>query len=358
MTFKRILSVFLAAVLVLSLSACGTEKPTLDIKNPTVSKTPSTAPESTPSNQPPAEELAVNPLTGEKTMKLDAVGQRPVAVVINNAARSVQSGIPKADVLFEVEVEGGVSRLVALFSDPTVVGNIGTIRSMRVPFADIARGFNAVLFYHGIDEDHCLPHLKGLGLTSISIDAQTYGFREQNGLAYEHRLTTSGALIDKNIADRKIDMTGTTDPWLSFSDNAEKTPAGETVAKTVNLSATYSTKNIFTYDETAKKYTRTTAKGKEDTDYYTGEKEQFTNLFILNTSYSSCAGEQYYHRFADLSSGKGYYVSGGGMVEINWSKGKASDNFTFTTKDGEPLKVNQGNSYVCIKQTGCSVTFE
>lgn len=363
MLFKRILSVFLAAVLVLSLSACAEGKPTLDIKNPSVSAPSSKAPESTPSDkeEKPAEKLAVNPLTGEETLKLDAVGQRPVAVIINNAARSVQSGIPKADVLFEVEVEGGVTRLLALFSDPTVVGNIGTIRSMRVPFADIARGMNAVLFFHGMDENHCRPHLSGLGLKYIEVQSGTSGFREQNGLAYEHRLTTSGAYIDQSLEKYKVDMSGTEENWLNFAETADKTPAGENSAKKVILNATYSTKNIFVYDEAAKKYTRTTAKGTEDTDYYTGEKEQFTNLFILNTTYTSCArtkGEAYYHRFANLSSGSGYYVSAGGVTEIKWSKGNASDNFKFTTAEGEDLTVNRGNSYVCIKQTGCAVTFE
>ena len=48
-----------------------------------------------------------------------AVGKRPVAVMVNNisTAQPVQTRLNDADVVFECLVEGGISRLMAVFSD-------------------------------------------------------------------------------------------------------------------------------------------------------------------------------------------------------------------------------------------------
>lgn len=351
MFFKRILSVFAALAIIFTLCACGTTPPTSDELDeiPVVSSEPEPEPEP---------ELAINNLTGEKNLPLDATGKKPVAVMVNNAgvAQRVQSGLDKADVVFETEVEGGITRLIALFSDPSNLSAVGTIRSLRVPFADIACGMDAILFYHGIDPTYCASHLKTLPMNSFVVDAKTYGYRDRsNGLAYEHTLYTTGEKIDKVISDKKFNYASSRGPWLTFNSSEEPIiPAGVATNITAKFSTASTTK--FLYNTELKKYARANKNGTAYTDLSSGNQELFTNIFILKTTISYYPDGK--HRKVDLSSGTGYYATVGGFEEINWKKGSSTDNFSFTKADGSPLTVNQGNSYVCIMGGTGSVSFE
>ena len=54
----------------------------------------------------------LNPLTGLMTLSDEAVGKRPVAIVINNIKDSLpQYGIAGADIIFEMVAEAGITRL-------------------------------------------------------------------------------------------------------------------------------------------------------------------------------------------------------------------------------------------------------
>lgn len=345
MQFKRLAAAIMALILTLSLSACGnSDQPTID---PSSSENNSStiSSEETPAPEAPK---YLNTLTGELSLSEEsATGKKPIAITINNVrtAQKVQTGLDLADVVFETEVEGGITRLLALFADPTNVPKLGTVRSLRVPFAEIACGMDAILFYHGIDYDYCAPHLKKLDMPSFQIGASSNSFREKNGLAYEHTLYTTGKMLDKVISDKKLNDKGSGKAWLNFSDTADKKAPAETSAKTIDVPFSSSYVTQFLYDQESGKYARA-RKGVAYTDASSGKKELFTNIFILETNISYYPDNK--HRKVDLSSGNGFYASAGGVVPIKWEKGGSENSFKFTLSDGSKLTVNQGNSYVCI----------
>ncbi len=337
-SFKKLLALIMACVLVLSLTACGGSD------NPTVDDSSDYSDNGIDSSKP---EKYLNTLTGEYTLDAAAAGKKPVAIMINNVsvAQAVQAGISSADIVFETEVEGGITRLLAFFADVSKVGKIGTIRSLRVPFAEIACGMNALLFYHGMDEDYCRPVVRNCNLTYTEISNTKYCNREQNGLAYEHRLYTSGEKVAELIKDKKFDTKGSENTWVNFNEEETKTAAGALAANKVTVKFSTTSTTQFIYDAESQKYIRA-KKDNPFIDYGTNSKELFTNLFVLKTNISNYPDN--YHQKVDLSSGTGYYVSAGGAVEIKWTKGAAEDKFKFTTLSGEALTVNQGNNYVCI----------
>ncbi len=357
MQLKRLLSLLLSIVLLFSLAACG--------GNETASKAPgsdkpSSSAESEADKAPATSDevkYVTNPLTGENTLNSRAEGRRPTAITVNNiyVAQSVQSGLDKADVVFETEVEGGITRLLALFSDPTDVGKIGTVRSMRVVFAEIASGMNAMLFYHGIDYKYCYPMLSTLSTPHYELHDGVYAAREKNGLAVEHTLYSNGASLVKAASDRKFNTKGAK-TWLNFADTAEKTAPSSDKAEKVKVKFNGTSITNFYYDAQAKKYTRANRNGTNFKTYHTGQEEKFSNIFVLKTTIRDYPDGK--HREVVLSSGSGWYISAGGCTEINWKKGAASNNFVFTKTDGSDLTVNQGNSYVCIINNSGSLTCE
>ncbi len=353
MQLKRILSLIVALCLFTTLCACENQgNPTIDAGSSSQTA-PSDKSDSTDTN----DEFIINPLTGEKNLSPDKKDIKPIAVSINNIAiaQPVQAGLNKADVLFETEVEGGITRMMAFYSDPSDVPAIGTIRSLRIYFADIAAGMNSVLVYHGIDPTYCLPHLSEINLTAVAISEGNYGFREKNGLAQEHTLYTSGEKLEKLLSSNKYDTKKKHDPWLNFASTEEKTtPAEGSANKTVTVKYNSTTTVQFIYNAETKRYSRA-KKGTPYKDLKTGEEETFGNVFVLETNITNFPDG--YHRNVDLSSGSGYYISAGGYERINWKKGGPSDNFSFTKADGSTLTVNQGNSYVCIMNKTGQVTF-
>ncbi len=353
MQLKRILSLILAVCLFATLCACEKpDNPTIDVGSSSQS-TPSTELE----QADPYADCVINPLTGEKKLNPDKANTKPVAITINNiaVAQPVQAGLNKADVVFETEVEGGITRMLAVFSDPSDVPAIGTIRSLRVVFADIAAGMDALLLYHGIDYTYCLPYLSQIKLTSFTVDEANYGFREKNGLAQEHTLYTSGEKIEKLISAKKYNMEKSSDTWLNFASTEDKvTPSEGKAGGTVNVKYNSTTTVQFIYNAETKRYSRA-KKGTPYKDLTTGEEETFGNVFVLETTISNYPDN--YHRKVDLSSGSGYYISAGGYEKITWKKGSSSQNFSFTKADGTTLTVNQGNSYVCIMNKTGQVTF-
>src|SRR5215207_11116288 len=86
--------------------------------SPTVLETPAPAP-------PPA--VVFSPLTG---LPLPALGQVLVVKVDNTRSARPQAGVYSADVVYVEEVEGGVTRLAAVFSS-TFPPSVGPIRSAR-----------------------------------------------------------------------------------------------------------------------------------------------------------------------------------------------------------------------------------
>lgn len=333
--FKRITAAVLCLVLALGLSACSKSKP----KDTSSAAKPS-------DNKVEKQTSYINNLTGiyEFTDQAKAK-QRPVAIMINNVsvAQPVQTGVNKADIVYETEVEGGITRLLAVFKDISKVGQIGSVRSCRYVYIDLALGHNAVYCHHGQDPTYAAPHLKDVDRIVIDT-ANVYGKRISNGLALEHTLYGFGDKIWAGV-EKNYKTTSDATPWVSFAKADEKVTlsGGDANAVTVPFSNRQTSK--FVYDSEKKTYTRY-SNGTLRADYVNGETTEVKNVFVLLTSITDYPDG--YHRKVDLTSGTGYYVSNGQYTAINWKKGNSTDKFVFTNTDGSELKVNPGKSWVNI----------
>lgn len=114
----------------------------------TSSSTTTTAPSTTTTTVP----TSVAPLTGLPLPETHEAFSRPaLAVKIDNsnAGARPQLGLANADVVFEVRVEGGVTRFIAVFHSGDA-NPIGPIRSFRTSDVDIVSGLSVPLFaWHG-----------------------------------------------------------------------------------------------------------------------------------------------------------------------------------------------------------------
>lgn len=298
------------------------------------------------SEEVPSVSFSINPLTGVKDLDPEFENKRPVAIMINNLkqAQAVQCGIDQADIVYETEVEQGITRLMAVYKDVSKVDRIGTIRSARYAYIDLAMGHNAIYCHHGQDPNYAKPHLKHTD--PYTIDSNNVGKRISNGLNSEHTLYTFGNNLWNALNKRgNSELKGTVSMWQDFSSEDEKIVLEGGSAKNVSVPFSGASKAAFTYDSYKEEYIRI-ANGVTLKDYVGGNVTTVKNVFILLTSISDYSDGE--HRNINLTSGKGYYVTNGTYKEINWSKGNSSSPLKFTNTDGTLLKVNAGSSWVCI----------
>ena len=154
------------AMSVLVLSGCSKKKETKTEEKP-VQQKEIKKPESTPEvTKEPEEKIPENQnlLTGLADLTDEAIGKRPVAVMVNNIPAAMpQYGVEKADIIFEIPVEGDQTRFMALYADYTTVPKICAIRSCRYYFPALSQGFDAFYVNWGID-DSIADYLEALNL--------------------------------------------------------------------------------------------------------------------------------------------------------------------------------------------------
>ena len=353
---KRYLTLLLCAVILLGcLSGCGKAAPTTSSSSSTSAESTPTEPaESTEPEAPETTLSGVNPLTG---LPMDKAyeNSRPVAVMLNDLkAAQPQLGVSRADIIYEVPAEGGITRMLAIFQTLEGVGNLGSIRSTRPYYLELALGHDALLVHAG-GSPEAYADIPVWGVDNMDgvnggSDAKIF-WRDperRKHAGYEHSMLTSGEKILGYLAKgvfRSEHERGYTYPQM-FTDDG--TPAAGTAAEKITVKYSYYKTAAFTYDSATGKYL-VGQYGKAYVDGNTGEQVGVTNVLILETSIGVISGDTAGRLSVKLTgSGDGTYCCGGKSVPIRWSKTGRDSPFVYTLTDGSRLVLGRGTSYVCI----------
>lgn len=318
-------------------------------------------PEETPTDVSSVPEIKyeINPLTGELNVLPENAGKRPVAIMVNNIshAQTVQAGLADADIIFESLAEGGITRLMAVFYDVSKAGQIGTVRSARYTYAQLALSLDAIYVHCGMDDVYTRPYCNSAGVSFFDLGARGYSFRESNGLAYEHTLYTTGEKLTIGFektefrTEIKESHKGT---YFSFNDPENDTKyENKCTALETPMSGSY--RSRFVFNTETNKYIRY-INGTPQKDVKTGKETAVDNVLVLQDSYSHF--DDNYHLRASLTSGEGMYFSPEGYCKIKWSKGAAENKFTLTDENGNPFSLNAGKTWVSIAPVGRDIIIE
>ena len=349
--FTRILSLALCFILVMGIfSACSNEDAL------TESSTEPSTTEPLTQAQPKTD---YNRLTGIDNLSKDAKGKRPVAIMINNIKASLpQYGIYDADLMFECLVEGGITRMMAVFADYTKIPRVCSVRSCRYYFPILAQGLDAVYFCFG-----CNPTLGKAALEKTKIDyfdgSQNYDTlvfgRDPARLgkySKEHTAYVEGEKVPEMLKKYKVRTNykeAKDDYIFDFRDGKA---VSKTECKDVRLNFSKSYYSTFTYDSKNKVYLKTHC-GNPHMDSAVNKQLQYTNVFVLETDVSLYAGGPLVK--INWKGGTGYYISYGTVQKIKWKKADYNSTIKVTNMKGEEIKVNKGNSYFGFVNKGEAV---
>lgn len=307
----------------------------------------------------------VNLLTGLPTLTEEAIGKRPVAIMINNIPKSLpQYGIAEADVIFEISVEGGSSRLMAIYGDYTQVPVVCSIRSCRKYFPELSEGFDAIYVSSGMNDD-VRNHVNALGVTMFEGAYNTGGLfgrdqsRVNSGYKVEHTMYFDGTGLVEAVEKlgTRIDLEeGKTSTAFNFCGTDETVaPTGDACSSvTVDFGAVDAT---LVYDEASNTYLKE-INGKAQMDSVANTQLAFTNVILLETEVGYDAnGANMTINWTGGDSSVGYYISNGTMQKIHYSKDSVESRLVFYDEDGNELEINRGKTYIAFYPTG-EIEFE
>ena len=344
----------------LCLTGCGQkEEPAskTEESEPIPVEEPAPEPEPIPEPIGPA---GINPLTG-LPMEPEYEQNRPVAVMLNNLKKAQpQLGVSMADIIYEVPAEGGITRMLGVYQTLDGVGNLGSIRSARPYYIELAMGHDA-LYVHAGGSPEAYQDLKSWKVDYIdgvngSASQSAVFWRDperKKNKGYEHSLLASGETIQSFWDNSKYPKTHQDD--YSYPQTFTDDPlTGGTAAEHIKLYYTSYKTGLFDYDAETGKYLVSQYQAPY-VDGNTGEQVGVTNLLILETSISAISGDTAGRlKVRTTGEGEGTLYRSGQCIPIHWSRSNRDVPFSYTTSDGQPLALGRGNSYVCLINPGSS----
>ena len=321
-----------------------------------VTTTVTTVPETTA--PPPITWTYLHPLTGLPADR-DWSNQRPAAIMINNVSQSLpQPGISKADIIYECLVEGGMTRLLAVVQDYASLGVIGSVRSSREYYLDLAANHDAI-YVHAGGSNEAYVQIKGRGvdnLDGVNMYLPDTFYRDPERLkkyAYEHTLVTTGKGIVSGIKYKQYRTkirSGFINPLKFCTPDLVMVISDENAAAT-NVIVPYNKNHHsqYVYDAGSMLYYRYQYNGQKHVDGTTGSQLSFTNLLILCCDHAATGDEKGHITVDTTGSGSGFACMGGRYVRIRWSKPTVDSVISFTYADGgAPLTLSCGKTMINI----------
>ncbi|WP_258171105.1 DUF3048 domain-containing protein [Paenibacillus sp. R14(2021)] len=283
----------------------------------------------------------IAPLTGLPLEK--EVTLRPMAVMVNNfASARPQSGLPNADVVWEVLAEGGITRLVAVFQSTTSTDPIGPIRSNRPYLIRIGEAYHAVLAHSGASTDgyDLLQHHHKDYLDEIS-NAGAYFYRESFRKP-PHNLYSNLEKLRAGAAKKKYAQTVDL-PAFPWSETGA-TSGGTDAAKVEIHFLLKDYKVSYAYNAATKLYDRF-VNDKPHTDLTTKAQLTASNLVVLGAKHKTY--DDYGRLEIDLESGgPAMLIQLGKSVACEWVR--SGDGLIRLMKDGQELPFVPGHTFYHI----------
>ncbi len=274
---------------------------------------------------------------------------RPFAVMINNlgVARPYHTGLQEAYMVYEIVVEGGITRYLALFKD-VYPEAVGSVRSARHYFLDYVLE-NDAFYVHWGWSPQAKSDISSLGVENFNglYIGQPYFFRNYDlPVASEHTGFANLSAFKDYVEGKRTE----TDKGLLLDYSATNVDLGSDAKDATNIDLTYSYgfATNYVYDSSANVY-KQFVNNVEHTDYETKEQYTVKNIITYKVGNANIAGDAKGRQTIDnIGSGEGYFITGGKAVEITWEKSSRSAKTVYKYKNGEEIKVNDGNTWIHI----------
>jgi hypothetical protein len=280
-----------------------------------------------------------SPLTG-----LAAPSGRPVlAVKIDNVGPArPQTGLTSADVIYVEQVEGGLSRILAVFSS-RLPARVGPVRSARESDLELLAQYGpAGLAFSGANPG-VLAAVRGSHLVDLSPHRASSAYSRRGPHTAPHNLYADPAALLRGVKGVAVARD------IGFRFGPATGGGTPTIRKVVRYAAASTT---FTWSRTRRRW-EVSLDGRAATTTDGGRLEAATVVVqyarITSSTYHDVLGNPtpYTHT---VGSGDALVLGGGVAFKARWSRPSPAVGTTFTTMDGAPLTFAPGQVWIVFAE--------
>lgn len=276
----------------------------------------------------------------------------PLAVMVDNTTGAVpHAGIGEADLVYEAFVEGGITRLMAVFWRQDAE-KILPVRSARTPFVVWASELLAQYAHAGgaqTDNDaNAVGQVAEWGvpdLNAFSPISSNYYFRDHERSG-PYDLATSTTYLREAASQLGFTRTAVPDPW-KFREPAAALPKGQPAGgiEVFFNRSLYSWQYIqWKWDSAANRYLRSQFGGPH-VDVLTGRQLAFATVIVMEMQ-ASVVDESGHVIYEQLGSGPATVFTGGMAYPGQWKKEKRESRTRFYGGDGNEIIFERGPVFI------------
>lgn len=337
----------------------------------------------------------VCPLNGAKFTKTEKdlwETRRPLTVMIENHTDArPQSGLSKADVVYEVVAEGAITRFMAVFYCADALYalkdeyDIGPVRSARTYFLDWASEYSDTpLYAHVGGAGQCNdptvdPRAKALCQiekygwknkdTWSDLDQWALGIKEcrreetrvGHEVATEHQMYCSSWALWAKAEARKL--TNLNYKGVSWNKNfrswqfKEDQPSAGSVSPEFDFWRDYKAYAVkWDYDKASNAYRRSNG-GQPHIDFNTQEQLVAKNVVVQFTKETGPLDEHKHLIYGTIGNGRALIFQDGLVIEGTWAKKSRTDKTLYYDNGGREVKFNRGPIWIEILPTTGKVNY-
>ncbi len=332
-----------------STTSTTTNNPAPDSTTSTTDESPTTSSVTTV----PEPILVPSPLTGFGVENPDSLNRRTMAVKVDNHwdARP-QSGIGEAEAVFELLVESGITRFIALFHQ-TDSSSVGPVRSVRPTDPHLLRHLNTTLLTSG-GQDWILNSFPRNGVGVIA-EVGVGGYRDPSRQAPHNYYVNTAEL--RLVADQRLYPNTAPPPLFDFGDLPP--PAARGGVTQVEMG--WAPDNTVTWRLNGAHWERFLPSGPHT--WTRGEGEEVITADTLVVLFSRLfytsppQGGLSLPTIETTGEGRALVFARGQMVEGMWERADTSQPLSLSLADGSPLTVPPGRPWISLFPEGRPVSW-
>ena len=311
---------------------------------------PNYEPEPEPEPEPPQ---ILNPLTNLPVESEECLNRRMLLVVLDNVLNArPHYGIFFADLVYEMPVEGGASRLVAVFYENNQE-IIGPVRSARLYMVDIAREWQGVFVHCGGSPESLSVLTRGYVNWINEITRGAYFWRDRSRRA-PYNVMTSTELLYQYIEHREWDLYQKPRAFRFYGEN-EWRPMRHAQADIVRVHYRQAHNN-YIFNRATGLYARYIGET-PFIDANNGAQLHVANIIVQHVD-SRVLDAEGRLRIDLVGEGTAKLFTGGTVQYGTWQRANIDSPTIFLNERGEEWRLNSGQTWIQIVDRNVTVRYE
>lgn len=308
--------------------------------------------------------------------------RRPIGVMIENHTEArPQSGLSKADIIYEAVAEGGITRFLGIFYCGIAENtNFAPVRSARTYFVDWVSEYDALYNHvggagqcHDTTVDNRAKALCQIDQYGIK-DMDQFGIsfpdcyrnpdRLDHPVATEHQMVCSSDALYKIAADRgwtDVDEDGTAwdenfTPWKT-KDEAKLADRGTPQNLEIYFWKGYKEYDVsWQYDRENNLYLRSNG-GVPHNDFETGQQMATKNIVVQFAKETGPVDEHKHLLYQTIGKGEAIIFQDGKVEKGTWSKKSRTSRTLFFDSQNKEVRFNPGQIFIEVVPLGNDISY-